>query len=97
MTDKEQNRTDGRWLRRWWISGSPQCVVVYRWLVEKVVGQWQSTVCCGVQVVGREGGGSAAVHSVLWCTGGWSRRWWVSGSPQCVVVYRWLVEKVVGQ
>ena len=91
MTDKEQNRTDGRsmeaqcfvvyrwlrrrwvsgspqcvvvyrwfhsvlwctggWLRRWWVSGSPQCVVVYRWLVEKVVGQWQSTVCCGVQVV----------------------------------------------
>ena len=46
---------------------------------------------------GREGGGSAAVHSVLWCTGGWLRRWWISGSPRCVVVYRWLVEKVVGQ
>jgi len=24
-----------RWLRRWWVSGSPQCVVVYRWL-----GRW---------------------------------------------------------
>ena len=45
--------------------------MVYWWLVEKAVGQWQSTVCCGVQVVGVEGGGSVAVHSVLWCTGGW--------------------------